>query len=100
MSIFKNLFHYSKFVLLAVLIFFFVYGNPVSAQTSAVGERRAQLERELANLEKQIDAQRGILSRKEKESVLKRISELSQKSPIYEPNTEMPEMRIILVRTS
>jgi len=40
------------------------------------------------------------LSRKEKESVLKRISELSQKSPIYEPNTEMPEMRIILVRTS
>ena len=69
MSIFKNLFHYSKFVLLAVLIFFFVYGNPVSAQTSAVGERRAQLERELANLEKQIDAQRGILSRKEKESV-------------------------------
>ena len=51
------------------LLLFCTSGNFVSAQATAVGDRRAQLEKDLAELEKQIDVQRSILTQKQNESV-------------------------------
>ncbi|MBI2476003.1 MAG: hypothetical protein HYV67_02060 [Candidatus Taylorbacteria bacterium] len=54
---------------LAALFIFSASGGFVSAQAAGVLERRAALEKDLAELEKQIDVQRDILAKKQKESV-------------------------------
>jgi membrane-bound lytic murein transglycosylase B len=51
------------------LLFCYAVSISVSAQVAAVGERRAQLEKDLAELESQIDTQRAILTQKQNESV-------------------------------
>lgn len=55
---------------LTVMGSFFLFSSSSMAQdASSVTERRAALEKDLANLEAQIDAQRVIITQKEKESV-------------------------------
>lgn len=69
MFMFKN-YKFRIFASISLIVSFFgFFGNLAVAQTTAVGERRAQLERELADLEKQIDTQRSILTTKQNESV-------------------------------
>jgi peptidoglycan hydrolase CwlO-like protein len=60
--------HFS-FSSIVVLFFFFIFFVPNFVLSQAVGERRAQLERDLAELQSQIDEQKKILEAKQKESV-------------------------------